>query len=597
MEHLSRDEHKVVRDPIHGYVRIPEELVPVVQTLQIQRLRNISQTANVRVPYPSLNGSRFEHALGTMHLAMLAWSAAWGNIVPKAGSNDEPGDTRLNFMKDVYAELLLNRPKVDHYTAKFLPEANASEQEKRKARDIFFGEFPTIIRNVIGLMGLLHDVGHPPYSHLLENLYYRHASVVISPTTQQGFQEYKEGVGDGQHPQFHEFASKLILDEMITHDPGAFSKVSVYLLQRVFSSRGDSDWSSCLHGLIDSQFDVDRLDYIIRDGARAGTDFWTVDKDRLLESLEIHDLGQSDEGVSCWELGLNTRAVSAVESLLFQRMQYYRWVIFHPKALLADTCLKRAFDLLVRTWKRELDGDLSTSLDYVSNWKSPGPMGSPESFSADDSRVIELLRRRRSRTANDIHDNDSVSFNTYLRIADESSARYSAAWKNHGEFVRALKRRALELLPDQEGPVSADDLLEAFQIRYEILQKVGLGDSNAGGVVALEHEELLEHELNRHHGVVEGVSGIWIVAERLGFSAVKGAYAKLWDRERGVKIPFQDLSPVYEALVSSHQKRPAVWVFFIPRDHRAQLPSSESVADVVLDYLFRIAKIEEGVVR
>lgn len=224
-------------------------------------------------------------------------------------------------------------------------------------------------------------------------------------------------------------------------------------------------------------------------------------------------------------------------------------------------------------------------------------MGSPSSFTADDARVTELLRRRRSRSADNIHDPDSVYLNTYLRIADESSEKYSAAWKNHGDFVRVLKRKSVQFFPEKDQPARADELLEAFQDRYTILQKIGFGTSSTEGPVELEHEELLENALNQHHSTVDGTPGIWIVAERLGFSAVKGPYAKLWDRDKGIKIPFQDLSPVYEALISSHQKRPGVWAFFIPKDQRAQPPSSDTVADIVLDYLFEIARKEEGVVR
>lgn len=592
MDYDSRDEHRVIRDPIHGYVRVPEDLMPVIQTLQIQRLRNISQTANVRVPYPSLNGSRFEHALGTMHLAMLAWSAAWGNLVPEAGSNDDPDEARAKFMKAVYGDLIRHRDSLDEYTLRFVPAPDENEGTKRKARDTFYAEFSTIMRNIVGLVGLLHDVGHPPFSHLLEDIFFRHADTVIAPQIVERFKKYEEGVGEDQHPQFHEFASKLILDEMIAHERSAFRGVSIYLLQRVFGARKGHDWDSCIHGLIDSQFDVDRLDYIIRDGARAGTDFWTIDKDRLLESLELHDLGSS-----AWEIGLSTRAVSAVESLLFQRMQYYRWAIFHPKALIADTALKRAFDLLVGSWDQKTQGSLASQLDYVGDWSRSGPIGSPDSFSVDDARVMELLRAQRSRLAHLVPTVESLTFEVCMRIADESSSHYRAAWKDHGEFIRTLKRKSGILLQDQgqeqkldvEDPdprSEADLLLTAFEESYDLFLKKQLESGNRFDET-LKAEEFIERELNNLHGQVNGVVGNWIVAERRGFAAIKGTYAMLWDRERRLKVPFQELSPVYEALTSSAQKRPTIWAFFVPKDSNSDLPSSEQISDIVLDYLIR----------
>src|SRR3954452_2311073 len=72
---------RVVRDPVLGYVRIPGELDPLVRCSAVQRLHNIAQNSRAVARYPGMTGSRFEHALGTMHLAIEAFGHSWDNTV------------------------------------------------------------------------------------------------------------------------------------------------------------------------------------------------------------------------------------------------------------------------------------------------------------------------------------------------------------------------------------------------------------------------------------------------------------------------------------------------------------------------------------
>lgn len=123
-----REQHKVIRDPIHDYVQIPVEIVPVVQLPHVQRLRYISQTANVRMAYPSLNGSRYEHALGTMHLAVRAWEAGWANIV--GHQNEDPFAAKYRFRHQILTEIRSVDPEtLDPFTRSFLATQNSGDEE------------------------------------------------------------------------------------------------------------------------------------------------------------------------------------------------------------------------------------------------------------------------------------------------------------------------------------------------------------------------------------------------------------------------------------------------------------------------------------
>ena len=56
---------RLIRDPVHGYVEVPPELDPLVRSAAVQRLRMIRQNALAIIQFPSMTGSRYEHALGT----------------------------------------------------------------------------------------------------------------------------------------------------------------------------------------------------------------------------------------------------------------------------------------------------------------------------------------------------------------------------------------------------------------------------------------------------------------------------------------------------------------------------------------------------
>ena len=100
-----------IRDPIHGYIKITEEERELIDSVYVQRLRRIHQLAGAYLVYPGGVHSRFEHVIGTMHVAGLVGQS----VAEKAGLSDD----------DI--------------------------QELRIA-------------------GLLHDVGHGPFSHLFEEV-------------------------------------------------------------------------------------------------------------------------------------------------------------------------------------------------------------------------------------------------------------------------------------------------------------------------------------------------------------------------------------------------------------------------------------------
>ena len=111
---LLEDEGAAIRDPVWGYIHVPSPLLALIDTEDFQRLRNISQLGFVHLVYPGARHSRFEHSLGVYHLA-----------------------------KQFLARLVRSDPPLE-----------LSEEDVR----------------VFLAAALLHDIGHYPFSHTLEEL-------------------------------------------------------------------------------------------------------------------------------------------------------------------------------------------------------------------------------------------------------------------------------------------------------------------------------------------------------------------------------------------------------------------------------------------
>ena len=255
-----------VLDTVHGYVRVPQSLVRVLEHPATQRLRRVSQTALVSMVYPGANGTRFEHALGAMHLAGVATAAAWRN-------SDEAAKDQLK--RSINASV----PNV-------IPADNQ-------------GTVATLC-DAVSAVGLLHDVGHPPYSHSLEEYFVRAAGSIFDDSP-----EFLSRLRRDSARPFHEVAGESIVGQMRE----AFDSDATFNLvnQIYMSDPGGDGWDCALHAIVASVVDIDRLDYIVRDALHAGTEYGAVDSQRLLEALQFKSDGDSVR----LSLGLRARSAAA----------------------------------------------------------------------------------------------------------------------------------------------------------------------------------------------------------------------------------------------------------------------------------------------
>jgi HD superfamily phosphohydrolase len=241
---------EILRDPVWNNIRVDELTLELVDTEVFQRLRYVRQLGWTYLVYPGATHSRFEHALGTHHLS------------------------RRTLALLCEAE-----------------DASISEQEQ------------AIVRSA----ALLHDVGHYPFSHALEEIGALHHEDVARPLITEG-------------------AIASLLSSRLGNDAPA----------RVFDLiRGES--RSALQGLISGSLDLDKIEYLKRDAFMCGVPYGEIDVDRLTNSLVLVD----DPATGRSAIGVQEKALSALESLLFAKYQMYRNVYWHHAVRSATAMYKR----------------------------------------------------------------------------------------------------------------------------------------------------------------------------------------------------------------------------------------------------------------
>ncbi|HKS07142.1 MAG TPA: HD domain-containing protein [Gemmatimonadaceae bacterium] len=240
-----------IRDPLWNNIRVEAFALRLVDTPAFQRLRYVRQLGLAHLVYPGATHSRFEHALGTYHLARTA-----------LGVLSERGE--------------LNR----------VPAEEA---------------------NLVRAAALLHDIGHYPFSHALEEIGIPHHEEVARPLIAEG------DVGAILRSEFGADAPQRVL-AMI---------------------RGES--TSPLAGLISGSVDLDKIEYLKRDALMCGVPYGEIDVDRLMHALVVLD----DPVTRRARIGINDKGLSALESLLFAKYQMYRNVYWHHAVRSATAMYKR----------------------------------------------------------------------------------------------------------------------------------------------------------------------------------------------------------------------------------------------------------------
>jgi hypothetical protein len=242
---------RIYRDSVHNIIRVNTDtdegklVVSLIDTPEFQRLRRIRQLGLAYFAYQSAEHSRFTHSLGAFHLA--------GRMIAK-----------LRLTYDISPE----------------------------------------VQTAVRVAALLHDIGHGPFSHVVESILGFHheeftIQAVLSDETRIGRLLFQYS------PELQESVAKIIRGDFKPH---------------------------ALGHLVSSQLDVDRMDYLLRDSLMTGAKYGIYDLEWIIKSIEINE---KDD-----HLYISAPGIYAVEDYLQARYYMYRQVYFHRTLRSAEAILR-----------------------------------------------------------------------------------------------------------------------------------------------------------------------------------------------------------------------------------------------------------------
>ncbi|HLK30137.1 MAG TPA: HD domain-containing protein [Puia sp.] len=260
----SSESRKIINDPVYGFITIDHPLLlQIIAHPYYQRLRRIHQMAFAHLVYPGAVHTRLHHSLGAYHLMCNA----------------------LNELKNKGIEI--------------------TAEEELGAK----------------IAILLHDIGHGPFSHALEN----------------------ELIKDVEHE-----AISILIMRILNEEFNGQLETAINIFTNNYHKK-------FLHQLVSGQLDVDRMDYLTRDSFFTGVSEGVIGYDRIIKMLTVH------EG----ELMVEEKAIYSIEKFLVSRRLMYWQVYLHKTVLAAEKILvkimQRAKELIA---KKEIVSSGSITLDF-----------------------------------------------------------------------------------------------------------------------------------------------------------------------------------------------------------------------------------------
>lgn len=273
---------KVFKDPVHGYIYVHEPVIwDLINTREVQRLRRVRQLGTAYLTYPGGEHSRFSHSLGVYEVIRQILSS---------------------FSRNGYT-------------------------------------WPHEHDLLAMVSGLLHDLGHPPFSHALENFL-------------------------GMR---HEVWTERVIMDPSSEVFGVLEQVRTGFAGEVAAVIGRRHPNNLVVSLVSGQLDADRLDYLMRDSIFTGVDYGKFDLGRIIRVMRPHG-----DRIVVKQSGMHT-----LEAYLLARYFMYWQVYFHPSSRAAEVVLRailaRSRDLFLRGGlgplpHRALDGLFADTLsvgDYL----------------------------------------------------------------------------------------------------------------------------------------------------------------------------------------------------------------------------------------
>lgn len=383
---MEKSKYILISDTIHGTIKLNELEKMIISTQIFNRLHNVSQNSTVYLTFPTNRTKRFEHSIGTMWLCGKIFQESITNsddttldhffsniqsiIDNEINSIDSQGDYKSYSTKYRYKigdRNLVNNKLKEYKTIEVPSEYNSFIP--RNVSEKYISTY-TILFQAVRLSGLLHDVGHPPYSHIteyaLKDIW--HELNQISPCNRTERQiefincmkEYFETNQD-LHEQIGNRITTKVLDDIIDKIPTDFERDNAYVHQQLFKIIVGEVTSAILleknkafgeiHRIIDGTLDGDRLDYVNRDPVNSGLNVGTIEYDRIISGICISEMN------GCFIFTPSSKIIDSIDDFFNRRWKMYKQIIFHHRVMKTDFLLQDCIKKLAMNYLQSTDKD------------------------------------------------------------------------------------------------------------------------------------------------------------------------------------------------------------------------------------------------
>lgn len=269
----------VIRDNVHGDIRIPDRFVRLINTREFQRLRRIKQLATADQIFPGATHSRFAHSIGTYHI-----------------------------MSKILQHF------IDFFQS--IEQADWIDEDEK---------------NAMLAAALLHDIGHGPFSHAFEE-----ANIFENAGGHEAWT--REIIKDKNTEVHKELCSwnENMPEKVLDYIEFRKNVKKEGDSSDILASRNELNFKFIFASLVSSQLDADRMDYLLRDSLACGVKFGQFDIENLIEGMSV--AVDAEGGL---RVCVRKDYLANVEEYFYARYQMYRNVYLHPYKVLSETLLKK----------------------------------------------------------------------------------------------------------------------------------------------------------------------------------------------------------------------------------------------------------------
>ena len=471
-----------LNDSIHGLIALTEYERRIVSTIGFNRLHDVYQNSTVYLTFPTNRTKRFEHSIGTMKLCSDMFFQSLLNT-----TDSSLGEFFEIYEKEYFAIIdeLRQRPDIcEEKLGGRLPEVIPQIELDKLRHSLIPNNIPDqykamhlIMIQAIRAAALLHDIGHPPFSHIVEfalkDVYLEYTDKAVSE--EKNAKEFVEIMskyfeGDKKlHEQMGDEISEGILSKIIVpitgddedekYEENLFELLVLESVKRIFAEEGAFSY---LHRIIDSSLDGDRLDYVTRDVICSGKDSGKIEYSRIINDMKL--IVENGKVYFCVPI----KAVGSVEDFVKRRYNSYKEIIYHHRVIKTDYILEGIVKDLVRKYLSESASETQRNSEVLIPFDISGlwfPLGDKKSAIKanalsqwNDSWLMTVLRQI---YYTEYYHNDTI---------EETSSDYILA-QRLAELLRNSKRYH-SLIKRSENFKVIDDAVKQKLMNHQMLEDV-----------------------------------------------------------------------------------------------------------------------------